>query len=660
MKTLSKHWIKISRVFLVLELSLLGVPSLGNAQVYFPIIETNDITRHDQYSMPIRWPQANSLQYDNYARAGRSAFALGASSFPVWLVSATNDRSIVYLCVTGSVVTATNGHSRVIITPAQANLPAGQYWSELRLYHVDGSSNVYDVTLSDKLAEVFPSAAGAEYEVVNPTNVPFQFAVTINNEGGSSSCVETDPVWSAVSAAITTNAGKGAAAYDWGNHATAGYATGTPVYGESDPIWNAQKSSYATGTPLYGYTETDPVWTSASNQYSRTNHAHSQYATGTPVYVEADPAFNTWLETNAYVKSELDPTISDGITLPAMDGRFLTNFPSSQGGIDPAIASNSFVEINGTQTVSGILTVVGVAPPLMVNNIMGGTGSVMHISSTNLGVAIGREAKAGGGAGGVDTDTGVAIGYQANGYNTGTAIGYQANGNGGGCAGGYQANGTAAFGRSANAVGSGAALGYFANGANKGVAIGTSANGSQTNIAIGYQATCLAGAYRTVIGTQTTNAVDNTTILRGSLYLDGGNGIYFRTNFANGTFDCAIIISNGEVLVRDSSGNVNAISAHGGKQFPVALTNFWPDLTPDELTPGSWNEYTGCGWAKRAEKIEQALSEGLPYPTNCYIKFCFPPSLDWDEDQAAKGGNTPRPQWVTDKLTNNPHRKGPK
>ncbi len=67
------------------------------------------------------------------------------------------------------------------------------------------------------------------------------------------------------------------------------WATGTPVYVETDPVWLAERSGYATGTPVYA--EADPVWTIASNLYLTTNTAASTYATGTPVYVETDPVY---------------------------------------------------------------------------------------------------------------------------------------------------------------------------------------------------------------------------------------------------------------------------------------------------------------------------------------------------------------------------------
>ncbi|HBA86248.1 MAG TPA: hypothetical protein DCZ95_19370, partial [Verrucomicrobia bacterium] len=83
------------------------------------------------------------------------------------------------------------------------------------------------------------------------------------------------------------------------------FATGTPVYVEMDPIWNAQKSSYATGAPLYGFTEADPVWATEKSLYATGTPLYgyseadpiwlaerANYATGSPVYAEADPLWN--------------------------------------------------------------------------------------------------------------------------------------------------------------------------------------------------------------------------------------------------------------------------------------------------------------------------------------------------------------------------------
>ena len=57
-----------------------------------------------------------------------------------------------------------------------------------------------------------------------------------------------------------------------------GYATGTPVYVESDPVWESEKGSYATGTPVY--VELDPVHTNwLANGYAA--YTNAQYTIDT-------------------------------------------------------------------------------------------------------------------------------------------------------------------------------------------------------------------------------------------------------------------------------------------------------------------------------------------------------------------------------------------
>ena len=81
--------------------------------------------------------------------------------------------------------------------------------------------------------------------------------------GYLTSFTETDPVFSASDAfGITaTQIGNWDAAHGWGDHSTEGYLTA----------------------------ETDPVWTGASNLYYLQTQADAKFATGTPVYVESDP-----------------------------------------------------------------------------------------------------------------------------------------------------------------------------------------------------------------------------------------------------------------------------------------------------------------------------------------------------------------------------------
>lgn len=71
------------------------------------------------------------------------------------------------------------------------------------------------------------------------------------------------------------------------------YATGTPLYAESDPYWNQEKGNYATGMPLYSFSEADPQWQAEK----------AGYATGTPVYAETDPK---WLSESGVVWSAIN------------------------------------------------------------------------------------------------------------------------------------------------------------------------------------------------------------------------------------------------------------------------------------------------------------------------------------------------------------------
>jgi hypothetical protein len=129
------------------------------------------------------------------------------------------------------------------------------------------------------------------------------------------------------------------------------------------------------------------------------------------------------------------------------------------------------------------------------------------------------------------------VGQSANGAFVGAAVGYLANGSSSGAAMGAEANGYyygAALGRQANGSSLGAAVGNLASGVNSGAALGAQANGSQTNVAIGAYANAQGGTERIAIGHRITNVVDNSAAIRGTLYLDGGTGVLYRSTFGSG------------------------------------------------------------------------------------------------------------------------------
>jgi hypothetical protein len=331
---------------------------------------------------------------------------------------------------------------------------------------------------------------------------------------------------------------------------------------EVDPVWTAEKSAYATGTPLYAYTESDPVWTAEK----------AGYATGTPLYVftETDPVWTaesnsigTRISNNESLISNLD-TAKVSKTGDTMTGALNINAGSGghivigSTGVNVSIGNAANGNLSGVAVGSGADGYnAGVAVGLGANGSATGvalgyaaTGvnsiAIGHTSrATSQGVAIGNQANGG--------TQGVGVGHTANAYNTGVAVGGTAVARQSGTAVGYIANGDtngAAVGRAAAASGFGAALGQqaygynqgtavggAANAAESGVAVGYNANGSMTNVAIGHGANTGGGSERIAIGHNTLNYVDNTAVIRGSLYLDGSTTIMHRAAFGIGNWE---------------------------------------------------------------------------------------------------------------------------
>ena len=90
-----------------------------------------------------------------------------------------------------------------------------------------------------------------------------------------------------------------------------GFATGTPVYVESDPIWVAESNQYLK-------TESDPIWAAESNQYLKTESdpiwaaESNQYLKS---YTETDPIWAA--ESNLYVEAA-DKGVANGVA--TLDG----------------------------------------------------------------------------------------------------------------------------------------------------------------------------------------------------------------------------------------------------------------------------------------------------------------------------------------------------
>lgn len=97
-------------------------------------------------------------------------------------------------------------------------------------------------------------------------------------------------------------------------------------------------------------------------------------------------------------------------------------------------------------------------------------------------------------------------------------------------------SGSVAVGRNATAryrIG-GVAVGTDADGDYNGIAIGYQSDGQYSNIAIGFQASSYSGYDRITIGRAITNRRNDSVALRGTLYLDGGTGVMYRSTVGEG------------------------------------------------------------------------------------------------------------------------------
>ena len=97
-------------------------------------------------------------------------------------------------------------------------------------------------------------------------------------------------------------------------------------------------------------------------------------------------------------------------------------------------------------------------------------------------------------------------------------------------------SGSVAVGRNSTAryrIG-GVAVGAEADADYNGIAVGYQSDGQYTNIAIGFQASSYSGYDRITIGRAITNRRNDSVVLRGTLYLEGGTGIIYRSTVGAG------------------------------------------------------------------------------------------------------------------------------
>jgi hypothetical protein len=164
--------------------------------------------------------------------------------------------------------------------------------------------------------------------------------------------------------------------------------------------------------------------------------------------------------------------------------------------------------------------------------ISAGAGSDLVIDSAGTGVMVGQFA--------AGADHGTAVGMVATGSTYGVAVGYMANAASWGVAVGQSAQGGqagTAVGPDAKATEGGIAVGVLADGRKMGIAVGQMATATSNNLALGASATAQNGSNRVAIGQGVVNTVDESTALRGTLYLDGATSILYRAEFGSGPWN---------------------------------------------------------------------------------------------------------------------------
>ncbi len=175
-----------------------------------------------------------------------------------------------------------------------------------------------------------------------------------------------------------------------------------------------------------------------------------------------------------------------------------------------------------------------------------------------FGAAVGEEAEG--------TNVGAAMGNLANGIDHGAAMGASSYGYDYGAAVGFNAAGFqsgAGVGNAANGFDRGAAMGPSAYGYYGGVAVGAYSRGIASNVAVGLMANAGNGGNRIAIGNRVTNNINDSAAIRGTLYLDGGTGIYYRASFGAGNWtnypDYVLVSVVTNLLLQRSGGTVTNV-----------------------------------------------------------------------------------------------------
>jgi len=288
---------------------------------------------------------STAILQQTYAING-SEYGPFTGSFSGWPFALTNDITGNTNAIWGNITGTLSDQTDLTQTVEKASTAYG--WGNWALnYSISdyGITDAYTKVESDAAYDALGAAGTVQtnldtHEGLEGTNVHGLDTMSLQGTGDYYTATATDTLLTDKQDA-STNLDSWAVIGPAEKQDAGDYATGTPIYVESDPVWLAEKGSYATGTPIYA--ESDPVWISEKSDYatgtplyvetylgtvtggtittgasaSVTTNAGvlefvvpSDYATGTPVYVETDPVWESekaGYSTGTPIYVEVDP-----------------------------------------------------------------------------------------------------------------------------------------------------------------------------------------------------------------------------------------------------------------------------------------------------------------------------------------------------------------
>lgn len=207
-------------------LLLLTIAGAAFAQVSRPITQINDVTALDPYAELMEFWQGDTVQYDIYARDGRTAMQYTGDVFAVWMVAARTNYGTVYMISTGTVASATNGHLRINAARAQTLLPATNYWSQVRVFRIADAVTQELSVAAWNILTVRESIDVSASEYADPIPAPWTITVNITNNYGDVVGGNITNIVGGTNVTIRSGGGPQVTV----DFDRTGIATGTPVY----------------------------------------------------------------------------------------------------------------------------------------------------------------------------------------------------------------------------------------------------------------------------------------------------------------------------------------------------------------------------------------------------------------------------------------------